>query len=368
MQNAPACSDQQAGQDRAFGYMNVGVLTFHGSSNPGAFWQAYATCQLLRRLGHTASIIDYYPPSRHQRSHWAAMRRAAAWRRPDLLAVVIGQRIAAARSRGVLPIGPPIPTSTDLAATSYDAVVIGSDVVWEAPVDPACLGIGLRTDRLVAYAASAGGCDASTMSIPEGMRRPCPFQSVSVRDRNTFRLLERIGWANRTQLLSDPTLTLEVPAELLLRPVREPYLLVYCSTRLPPETVSAIRGYARKKNLIVIAAFYPQRWADRNALLLTAQSWMSYVANAACVVTNTFHGAVVACLRDRPLAVVDLSEKTARKSLDQFSTLGVDRRIVEGSLSLTAAFEMAWTFVENDARRAAGRTNTQFLRGALGDP
>ena len=56
--------------------MNVGILTFHGSSNPGAFWQAYATCQLVRDLGHVPTVIDYRTPLRQLATNYLAALQA----------------------------------------------------------------------------------------------------------------------------------------------------------------------------------------------------------------------------------------------------------------------------------------------------
>lgn len=343
--------------------MRIGILTFHGSSNPGAFWQAYATCQLLERLGHIPQIIDYYSPLRHHRSHWFALKNITAWRRPDLLALVVAQRFAAASSRKALPLSPLVLNAHDISNQSYDAILIGSDVVWESPVDAVYLGEGLGTDHLIAYAASAGGSNAETTELPAAMRKTCPFSAISVRDQNTRKLLDRAGWADNAQLISDPTITLEVPLECFKHPPAPPYLLVYCSRRPPAEMCTSVRQFARNRNLKIIAVFYPQRWVDQNVMFLTAQRWMSYLANAECVVTDTFHGAVLSCLHNRPHAVVNLSAATSLKAHEQYVTLNIDTHIVSDTCHLVEKLEQP--MYSQNKYQTLMRDNISFLQNLL---
>ena len=38
--------------------MRIGLLTYHKSYNCGAVMQTYATCKILRQLGHKVELID----------------------------------------------------------------------------------------------------------------------------------------------------------------------------------------------------------------------------------------------------------------------------------------------------------------------
>ena len=38
--------------------MRIGLLTYHKSYNCGAVLQTYATCRLLKELGHEVELID----------------------------------------------------------------------------------------------------------------------------------------------------------------------------------------------------------------------------------------------------------------------------------------------------------------------
>lgn len=42
--------------------MKIGLLTYHKSYNCGAVLQTYATCRLLKELGHEVELIDLRQP------------------------------------------------------------------------------------------------------------------------------------------------------------------------------------------------------------------------------------------------------------------------------------------------------------------
>lgn len=242
--------------------MKIGVLTFHASINPGAFWQTYATCQLLRSMGHDVEVIDYCHAYRHRcnRDIFSSAKRLRSWRRPDLLARSCLMRYYAKRSRRELTLSRQLDQSEDISKLSYDALIVGSDVVWESPIDPPFLGAGLNAGKLIAYAASAGKSKAEDTAIPAELARPSPFSAISVRDANTEAFLRRghPSWSKSIQLISDPTITLQIPDACKRRPRNDKYLMVYCSQRLSTTNRIAIQAYAREHNLKVISIFYRQ--------------------------------------------------------------------------------------------------------------
>ena len=60
--------------------------------------------------------------------------------------------------------------------------------------------------------------------------------------------------------------------------------------------------YARRQGLITVSCGTYHSWCDRN-IVCNAEEWYSYFRNASCVLTDTFHGAVVAMRNHCNLAV-----------------------------------------------------------------
>ena len=346
--------------------MKVGVLTFHGSINPGAFWQTYATCQLLQSMGHEVEVIDYYHAYRHQRGIMQSAGRLRAWLRPDLLARNWVQRYYAERSRGELPLSRRVDRADDLTKLVYDAIIVGSDVVWESPIDPVFLGAGLHTEILVAYAASAGRSQAAEGDIPAQFKSVTPFNRIAVRDENTLQLLHRgdPSWSKDVSVISDPTITLQVPEACFRRRHRKPYVMLYCSRRIPAEFKRQINDYAHARGLEVFAVFYRQR-GFRSVSRITAFDWMSYLVNADAVVTDTFHGSVLSCLSNRPLAVVNLSENTWLKSKEQFTALGILPHRCQSPSDIPELLSKTWSPQDASGRAALDGVNRSYLAEAL---
>ena len=118
--------------------MRCGILTFHYVGNEGAAWQACALCAHLRAAHpqHRFEIVDYRPAAQQ-----AAL---AAWCSPErirmydefLRGCLGGERLVSDSPEDLFRRLP----------QSYDAVLVGSDIVWQVDV-PRSLPARLRRSR-----------------------------------------------------------------------------------------------------------------------------------------------------------------------------------------------------------------------------
>lgn len=90
---------------------------------------------------------------------------------------------------------------------------------------------------------------------------------------------------------------------------------------------------------------------------------MAYLLHAELVVTDTFHGTVLSCLNQKPVAVINMSPGTLLKSQEQFLALGVDVRMCQarGGELVPLTEPNAFANVKNLADR-----NRAFLKEVLG--
>lgn len=275
--------------------MRVGILTFHLGPNHGGYLQAYCLCRHIRSLGHDVEIINYKNPQHYQNERfrpWIYRRPLKlyhAWRKEHVFAVAYKQ----------LPLSP---FATDVGQVEwerYDVVVIGSDVVWDFSWD--WLGhdhvyfgdFGRRYDgRIIAYAPSTGTVRADA-PIPEWAARGLSsMDALSARDETTAHIVKR-ACGRKAPLVVDPT-WLDIDGSDAPGKSRNNDELVVYSVVVPPDFRDAIRNYARKRALKIVALGYYHPWADKNVLNVGPTEWVGAMRQASAVVAGTFHGTLYA--------------------------------------------------------------------------
>ena len=180
--------------------MKAGILTFHSADSYGAVLQARALVEVLRSLGHDASVIDYAPayltrPYRLWRNDW--------WKHPVGTAKNLANSLAVARRRRGFQAFREGMHLTPFPPEGFDAVVFGSDQVWNRHLNGGEL-LWFAQDpvfdhtRNIAYAASTG-----SVPLPEGVDFG-RFHRLSVREPRLQAELAARGFAST--LVLDPVL------------------------------------------------------------------------------------------------------------------------------------------------------------------
>jgi hypothetical protein len=296
--------------------MRIGVLTFHAGPNHGAFLQVTSLLACLRHLGHQAEVIDYASPSLRRDEQF----RPWIYRRPARLLFELRKRLAFGADRKSLACSRPFRSYADIDTRSYDAVVVGSDVVWNFETDrlgrdPVYAGVFAEPfhGRRIAYAPSIGRMDPAYVppdTIISGIRR---FDHLSVRDEASRRWLRDVCQLD-AELVVDPTWL--PPARELGVPCRgigSSDMLIY-APRVEPSSASYIVAYAKDKNLRTVAVGYYHSWCDRHRPDIGPLAWPSACRQTACVVSATFHGTLFAIRENTPfvcLATEDMLSKTS---------------------------------------------------------
>ncbi|WP_315764482.1 polysaccharide pyruvyl transferase family protein [Sphingomonas sp. Y38-1Y] len=306
--------------------MRVGVLTFHRCINYGSYWQARCLVEGLRGLGHDAVLLD----------HDSHVVRRREWRNaldPQLPDGLPGDRKAfAAKTRAFLDAFEALPQSPrfDLdrpeSAGEWDAVVIGSDEVWNFRhpwygYKPIFFGEGLNTHRRIAYAASFGNHDAAQGIEQAWAAKLARFDHLSVRDDNGAAIV-RAGTGREPALVLDPCLAFP-PAD---QAECGGDLIVY-GHGFPGWFVEAIRAGARRRGLRIVSLGYRNDWADEQRIDVGPLDFPAAMAGASAVATNFFHGCVFALRYDRPFVTAP-SPYRFNKVRDLAAKLSVERQIV----------------------------------------
>ncbi|MEO1858117.1 MAG: polysaccharide pyruvyl transferase family protein [Rubritalea sp.] len=273
--------------------MKVGILTFHLGPNHGGYLQAYCLSQFISSLGHEVEIINYKNAGHHQ----SEIFKPWVYRRPaKLLSAWVKERMFQKAFKNM----PLSKFTTDRDAVDwnrYDAVVVGSDVVWDFeqarlgrdPVYFGDFGCDYR-GKLISYAPSTGKVDPDA-TVPEYAQRGlASFDTVSVRDDTTKKVVQSYVLGEVTNVVDPTWLNIDYRERL---PQRASIMAVYAFNITPTYRTEIVK-YARRKGLKIVALGYPHKWADQNRMDLGPLDWPDFMDQAQCVVAGTFHGTLYA--------------------------------------------------------------------------
>ena len=266
--------------------MKAGILTFHSADSYGAVLQARALVEVLRSLGHDASVIDYAPayltkPYRLWRNDW--------WKHPVGTAKNLANSFAVARRRRGFQAFREGMHLTPFPPEGLDAVIIGSDQVWNRHLNGGEL-LWFAQDpvfdhtRNIAYAASTG-----SVPLPEGVDFG-RFHRLSVREPRLQAELAARGFASTLAL--DPVLlagkdVLDALADPC--PVKGRYVVAYEVIDNPQ-----VMEIASRFGLPVVRIASNPRLSGRKQYV--PGEFISLIRGAEHVVASSFHAVAVARL------------------------------------------------------------------------
>lgn len=311
--------------------MKVGVLTFHKCINYGSYWQARCLVEWLKGRGHQVELMDHDCANVRYAEARCALQPKLPVRTPrHELKVYAAKARRFAEAVARLPLSRRFPLHEPSLAGRYDAIVVGSDEVWNFRHPwyggkPIFFGDGLKAPRLVSYAASFGNHGASDGIHPVWAKKLRRFSAVSVRDQNSWRLV-RSGTDRKPELVVDPCLLFPEPA-LVERPSSARYALVY-GYSFPDWLKSLARRWSERSGIKLVSVGYSNDFADEQRISDGPVEFAQLIAGSSAVLTNFFHGCVFALLNGKPWATVP-SDYRSIKIPDLASRFGADHRLVD---------------------------------------
>jgi hypothetical protein len=309
----------------------VGVLTFHKCINYGSYWQARCLVEGLRARGHDAELLDHdcniirsaearcaFQPKLPERTPRRELRDYAAKTRKFAKAIA------------ELPQSRPFPVREPEAAGEYDAIVVGSDEVWNFRHPwyggtPIFFGDGLKAERLISYAASFGNHGAWDGISPGWATKLGKFADISVRDQNSWHLV-RDGTGREAPIVLDPVLQFAEAVTAGPASTSDRYALVY-GHGFPDWLTRMARSWADRTGHRLVSVGYSNPWADEQRVQAGPSEFAGLVAGSSAVITNFFHGCVFALANGKPWAAAP-SEYRSIKIPDLAKTLGASHRVV----------------------------------------
>ncbi|WP_158588755.1 polysaccharide pyruvyl transferase family protein [Butyrivibrio sp. X503] len=362
--------------------MKVGILTFSDADNYGAMCQAYALQKYLDYQSFECDIIRYYNHSIWLQYHYCSLRESDFIHCIKRNIEVLSQsqrRKAFRKFRNIISFSELCDSTTvKKVFSNYDAIVVGSDQVWNprnTDGDTVFLLDVMGDYKKIAYAASFGNTSffdefcADTSTLLED------FSAISVREKSGKNFLkERYGIDSK--LVLDPVLLLEKKdwETFSTGEKREQYVFVY---QLKPDKAFAreARKFAKEKGLKIYILPYLARCLLENIGRGTSlqysigpEEFVSFISNAEYVLTDSFHGIALSIAMNKQFFVRMDSKKnnTNERITGLMNELGISDREFENHLSPNLDTTIDYEKV-NTILGELRKTSKDFLRNAFGD-
>lgn len=295
--------------------MNVKVITRHSPSNYGSLLQSIATVKTIEGLGHDCSIIDYQrPDERGLKGVLTQVNCKAGFGNPlkKLAYIAIRypiEKFALVRfdrmRKKYLKMTSRCSSHVDLKKISADAFITGSDQVWgpmmNGVYDSAYfLQFVGKDSRKLAYAASFGKTKFDESTIVAYKKMLSEYDKIAVREKSAVSLLEEWGLNNCLGQVLDPTLLLDMSqwTNLLIKKndfdkyKDLKYILVY-QIHNDPKLSGYAKRLAKHTGMELLRVNPMLHQALRGGKFICSpdlSEFLSLVANASCIVTDSFHG------------------------------------------------------------------------------
>ncbi len=357
--------------------MKIGIIThIQENDNYGGTLQAFALQSLLEKWGHQPFFVN-----------------CSVRRKPILLNRLFEHPIREIqrmrRYRQFLPFWKKYIQTDPQGYRSFeelfqnptpvDAYICGSDQIWANgwPKDSqfrryAFADLGGDSIRRISYAP---GWSTQVIESPlreEIQRLLGEFDALSVREKAGVDLMQDLGFESANVL--DPTLLFDQAFwnQFVLRNKKYENILFLPKYRWKTElkwkpTVQRLVRETKYK-LLVPSSETPFEFPFANQMV-TPEEWLTAIAQAKFVLTNSFHATVFAILFHRPFAVMKLAQKyegTNARFETLLGQLGLEDRLLTAQKDVLDCLHTPIDWASVDAKLSEMREfSLNWLRNAL---
>lgn len=299
--------------------MKIGIIThYYKSDNYGGNLQAYALCEILKKLGQNPEQICYKRDSKNCNLSFRTKLNISLYNLFDNMchlkyASRFNRRIRCVSefNRNVIPHSTKIYTTQTFyqLAENYDLFITGSDIVWAPNVHDSGFFLNLLPNdcNKISYAASLGTDKLTDKQIAFFKKDLNGFRHISVRENTVKYLLEGI-LEKYVEHSLDPTLLLDREDWDHIadgRLIEESYVFCYF-LGINESARKAAEDYAEKSGKIIVNIPYLTRlyskyndFGDCRLSDVSPSSFVSLIKYADAIFTDSFHCCVFSSIYNK---------------------------------------------------------------------
>lgn len=280
--------------------MKIGILTFHWATNYGAVLQAYALQEFLRENGHDVWIIDYIPFTFKLRASFFIKHPSALFYIKDFFHKQRKDRKIELFRTAYLRRTIRISSYEELLSNniSFDVIISGSDQVLNPsfslmgenkPTSSYFLGFAEENVLKIGYAVSFGCETYPSEASVYAKQWINNFDRLGVRENTGLYIVKELGYLKDAIVVPDPTLLMGSSLFdhiKLIHPIWHNYRCVY----LLRKTIS----YKNDNDIVI----------DESSDSYTMEEWISVIKFSKGLITNSYHGMIMAILNHVPFVVI----------------------------------------------------------------
>ncbi len=323
--------------------MRIGLLTYHKSYNCGAVMQTYATCKILRQLGHKVELID--------------LRQSEPIKLRHLIFIPRFIKFHYFFKKYYPKLTQHYHTLTELQQTklNYDCLIVGSDQTWNPLISQKqCLAyfldFGDSKIRRISYASSFGvqQWPIQYKNLQEQINKLLHrFHTVSVREITGQHILKTQFGLN-SQLVLDPTM-LHTSYEEITNNIKPNHRIICYLLNRNAEQLDMALYLSQQTGIKARMIFngYPLKGFEY-CYPPAVKGWIEQIGGADIVVTDSFHGLVFSLLYHRQFAVIPINNGLSSRLLDLIKLVGLENRIFTSKDELINNIEVLKEHIDYD--------------------
>lgn len=367
--------------------MKIALITIHHANSYGGTLQAFASQNVLSRYGEV-QIVDYKSKALASTLHLIrldASPRSLLRAGKDVLRIGARRRLIARFKQFMqrhyqLTAACADAQALQALSRGFDCLVCGSDQIWNPTItgglDLNYLLAFSQARRNISFSSSAGSYCYSAPERAQVVQALGRLDRIAVREADTAQALRELLGTRVVEHTLDPTLLLDKQQWLHSLDLRQPapvaqapYILVY-TLKKGPLVRATIEQVRRRLGLELVAIdqdpFLGYR-CNRHIMDASPADYVSLFANAAFVITNSFHGTALAVNFGIPF-VTALPENGLNRIKGFLDQLDLGARLVSDLGQLDALLDQAMDFSHSHRRLEQLRSRTwRYLDEALLD-